>query len=275
MTYMTIDNLDDLFDSSLDTTQTTFALNLSSKSIDLSEAHRIAGVLSGRKVNLLTLTHSKLTREALSVIAKALESVNYEISIYLNSNKIDDVGAIALAESLKNKKIQTLSLDGNEIGDQGAKALAAALKINQKVTLFLQDNKIGPTGAEALVKAWATHTSTRSIDLSKNRLGDEGARRIAEVLAKNSGKITSLYLRYNGIGLKGDLALAKYLPAQVEDVVYRVQRLNYAEYSEKHPIMAGALGMISLICLPLIFFLPFQTFDEDIPGLVNQRVNKL
>lgn len=267
MSYIDIKDLSDSYDPIVNATYTISI----SEEIGLEGANKIAGLFNGRKISQLTLHNANLSSESVAVIAKALESVNSHITVFMSDNKIDDAGAKALAEALKNKNVGLLSLDGNEIGDEGARALAATLSANKTTYLFLKNNKIGPSGAEALTKAWATRSYT--IDLSGNQLGDEGAKRVALALQATPGKVQTLYLKNNGIGLEGDLALAEHLPHSVKDITYRTEKLPYEEYSKRHPHLTGFLA---LVFFPFsLFTLPFMDFDEDVPGLINARVHTL
>lgn len=270
MTYIEINDLSETYDPMANV---SYSIVLNSKEIGSEEANKIAGLLNGRHVTRLCLTKTKISPDSMIIIAKALQSADCAISVFLNNNKIDDIGAKVLSESLKNTKIRILSLEDNEIGDEGAKVLAAALSVDKSASLYLKNNRIGPAGAEALTKVWATRTSQYTIDLSGNQIGDEGAKRVALALQATPGKVQTLYLKNNGIGLAGDLALAEYLPHTVKEVTYRTEKLSYEEYSKKHPHL---IGFLVLILFPFsLFTLPFMKFDEDVPGLINARVHIL
>ena len=85
--------------------------------------------------------------------------------------------------------LQQLSIRYHCIGDIGAKFLSSSLRNNYILTyLDLERNRIGPSGCEAL----ATHLLLRSrsgskiclktLLLSYNRIGDEGATALAQVI---------------------------------------------------------------------------------------------
>ena len=76
------------------------------------------------------------------------------VSIDLSSGKIDDAGAIRLAEALKsNSSLKELNLDYNQIGGAGAAAIGEALKTNAALTrLGIGYNQIGDAGAAAINK---------------------------------------------------------------------------------------------------------------------------
>ncbi len=262
MSHIDITDLSDRFDL---LANVDYSINLKNDSIGLSEANKIAGLLNGRKVTNLTLRETQISDEALEVIAKALEKVSNTIYIYLDENNIDDVGASVLAKALKNKNVRTLSLNNNRISDAGAICLAASLHNNKDLALSLTKNKIGAIGAEALVKAWSYHSYTSLIDLSDNNIGNEGAKKIALALKDHPGKIKTLWLRRNEIGLEGDKALAEHLPSSVKEVVYRTKKVNFAEFSQKHPYLAAFTTLFTL------GIAPFMKFDEDIEGLIHQR----
>ena len=74
----------------------------------------------------------------------------------LGDNNVGDKGAELLRDSLKGTKCEltVLYLDFNKIGDIGAKHLSDAIKDNCKLTwLHLGRNNIGDQGAEYLSNA--------------------------------------------------------------------------------------------------------------------------
>ena len=262
MSHIDITDLSDRFDP---LANVDYSININKCSIGLSEANKIVGLLNGRKITSLTLREAAISDEALDVIAQALEKVTSSIHVYLDENNMGDAGACALAQALKNKNVKTLNLSNNRISDAGAVCLAASLLNNKNTSLSLTKNKIGAIGAEALVKAWSYHSNTSLIDLSDNNIGDVGAKRIALALKDHPGKVKTLWLRRNEIGLEGDKALAQHLPSSVKEVVYRTKKVSFEEYSKKHPYIATATVLITL------GMAAFMKFDEDIEGLIHQR----
>ncbi|KAL7462609.1 hypothetical protein ACHAXS_002991 [Conticribra weissflogii] len=73
-------------------------------------------------------------------------------------------------------------------------------------TLDLSRNDLGPDGASALAAALEQNMTVTSIKLNGNSLGDQGAIAISKCLRDNIS-ITSIELRENGIGNTGAIAL--------------------------------------------------------------------
>mmetsp|Transcript_17902 Transcript_17902/g.17222 ORF Transcript_17902/g.17222 Transcript_17902/m.17222 type:complete len:158 (-) Transcript_17902:249-722(-) len=85
----------------------------------------------------------------------------------------------------------------------GARLIATSLSNNRSLTyLDLERNKIGPSGCEALAShliLQPIHGATlKTLLLSYNRVGDEGAKALAEVLKCNKS-LTNLSLKNNNI----------------------------------------------------------------------------
>ena len=76
--------------------------------------------------------------------------------------------------------------------------------------LWLNDNKIGDTGAKAIAEALKVNAVLTVLDLQVNQIGDEGAKAIAEGLKVNA-VLTVLDLQINKIGDKGAKAISKSL----------------------------------------------------------------
>lgn len=110
-----------------------------------------------------------------------------------------------LADGGAFERVLRLTIRGS-LGDAGAEALATALskRKNPLVSLNVGGNGIGATGASALASALA---GCRSLALTSNEVGDEGASAIAKVKALSS--LESLFLTDNGLSDDGVSALAR------------------------------------------------------------------
>lgn len=211
-----------------------------------------------------TLTYSNLTQIANFMGGREIECLN------LSDTGITDKGAEILSDGIKTcTALRRCDLSHNLISDTGAKALAPRIR-ETGADFSLYHNQIGPEGGEALVDAWAQDRSTTRVDLSNNRLGDKGARRIAETLGQHAGRIRHLDLQKNGITMTGDRHLTTHLPRKIE-VTYRYERIPFGVYSDRHPYMTSFLLLLFFPLFPLYIFLPFMKFDEPIKGLVTRE----
>ena len=97
-----------------------------------------------------------------------------------------------------NTSVKTLDLNHNLLGDAGEKALAEMLGGNGAESsgtvnttlehVNLKGCSIGPVGAQHLAQALCVNTSVKTLKLSYNPLGDEGARALAEMLGGNGAE---------------------------------------------------------------------------------------
>lgn len=102
-----------------------------------------------------------------------------------------------------NWRLSNLALDNNRIGDVGSVELSAAAWLPALACLHASGCNIGPRGLRALLRSGALR-GLRRLDLSENRLGDDGAAAIASTPLPN---LRELALSVNGIGRPGALAL--------------------------------------------------------------------
>lgn len=137
-------------------------------------------------------------------------------SLNLVCYEIGNYGATLLAAGLRqNQSIQIINLSFNDIGDQGFEALAAALIFNQtlKELIIEQGNegeKISVAGAKKIAETFKKNASLSKLDLTRNRLGDEGLIELASGLKDNCA-LASLNLKENGIHLEAVEKFAKIL----------------------------------------------------------------
>lgn len=143
-----------------------------------------------------------------------------------DSRRLGDIGARALSGPLRNAPaVRSLSLDGNAVAEAGARALAWALEgpragagagagaphAATACALSLRSNCLGAPGARALLRPVLLGTlALSSLDLSGNRLGDEGAEAVAEALsaAPAAQALRSLGLANNRVSAAGVETLA-------------------------------------------------------------------
>jgi len=238
-------------------------IQLSNVTIKREDAEKIVGLLQGRFVESLAISHAQFEEGALETIAQAIGKINHEILIYLTESQIDDNGAKHLAEALKNKKLFHLDLSHNNIGNDGAIALAKAWRINNIWGLKLTHNQIGSEGAYELAKAFSSYPfHYKTFDLSYNLLGDRGAEAVA--LALPRAKDLTVRLIGNQIGLEGDMALAKYLAVPKTEIVYQSEEVDIKTLVTLDPSQALRIIQDNKKDLSA---LQTRTFTVEKPGL--------
>ena len=170
----------------------------------LSEALKVNFFLTN-----LDLGWNSIGEDGAACLSQAL-SVNSSLTyLDLSCNSIGVGGAVCLSQALAtNSSLINLDLSGNGIGDDGAASLFRALTANSSLTnLNLSSNFICESVTSCLVQAFPAISLT-SLDLSVNRIGDDGAVWLSKALVANSS-LTYLNLRSNPIGVSGHAALIK------------------------------------------------------------------
>jgi Ran GTPase-activating protein (RanGAP) involved in mRNA processing and transport len=151
-------------------------------------------------------------------------------ALVLPQNRITSEGIRHLSAGLLiHAALHTLDLSGNACGDHGSECLAVLVCSSPALrVLNLRSNGIGPTGAAVLAAALVPFAqdecsngapSTRrcgvalaELDLSRNRIGDAGARSFAAALGERACALRSLDLSCNVITSRGARRLAAALP---------------------------------------------------------------
>jgi len=154
----------------------------------------------------LNLEKNQVTDDALCSMAEsgALDVTSLE-SINLRFNKIGSRGAQALASCACFPTLKWVNLKMNSVGDDGAIAFAERLQPNSVMRLLNLRRQMPPLTDRAAV-AFATmlkHNSTlEQLRLRQNRIGDDGARALANQLADHVGRLQTL-----GLGARFELDL--------------------------------------------------------------------
>ena len=135
----------------------------------------------------LTFARPETAGSDTNVVAKKNGAVSQNKQTF---RPIGDIGTIRLSEALRyNSRLLYLDLSGNQIGSIGAMELAKAL--------FRNDNHTGH---------FISSTTLQSLNLSRNHIGDEGARSFADALRFNS-TLRHFDLSCNAVSIRGITAL--------------------------------------------------------------------
>lgn len=187
----------------------------------------------------------------------------------LNDVAVDWIAAAIRSNSVKHRSLAQVNLSNNQIGDRGAIELSKIAREIPNLRISLKKNQIGSCGAIEFVKSIASGNSQYSVDLSRNRIGNEGAEKLSENLARCRGKINRLDLSHNSITLQGDQAMAKLLPRSIE-VTYRAEKISFQQWGDRHPYMLMFLAVF-LFPVFLVMALIQPDMEEPIPGLITPR----
>lgn len=181
-------------------------------SLTLVDAKAISTMLSNAPaLSECRLTAFNVEYEELCVLLDGLKSDSCKLpKLQLSCMNIGNEGACYLADVLSNnEELVTLSLVNDKIRDSGAISLAEMLKQNSNIEILALDhNKFGPKGTAAITDVLSSHNeSLRKLYLWGNRIQDEGAYKIAQMLTENS------ILETVGVGKFGEAGLNAFAAA--------------------------------------------------------------
>ncbi|XP_067833222.1 NACHT, LRR and PYD domains-containing protein 3-like [Heptranchias perlo] len=155
------------------------------------------------KCQELRLGSNKLGDSGVKLLSAALRNPDCKIQeLQLCGNDLTDSCSEDLSSALStNWSLTVLNMGNNKLGDSGVKLLSAALrnpdcKIQE---LGLCDNDLSDSSTEDLSSALSAKRSLTVVDLSYNKLGDSGVKRLSAALSNPDCKIQKLHL--DGIGL--------------------------------------------------------------------------
>jgi len=123
------------------------------------------------------------------------------IKLHLQSNSITEKGAEYLAEMLRyNPAILKLGLDYNQIGDKGVDKICSALNLNENTrlkALYLDSNKITDDGACYLAELLQSNQSLIGFTLAINDISDSGVQQLIQTLIDSNPRITGFNIFSN------------------------------------------------------------------------------
>nr|CCG20353.1 Ran GTPase activating protein 2 [Solanum tarijense] len=130
------------------------------------------------------------------VLCKALSKHENLTEIYLSYLNLEDEGAIAIANALKDSapSVAVLEMAGNDITAEAASAIASCIAAKQLLAkLSLGENELKDEGAIQIAKALEGHSHLIEVDMSSNALRRAGARVLAQtVLHKDEFKLLNV-----------------------------------------------------------------------------------
>lgn len=145
--------------------------------------------------------------EAGMVLSKTLSAFSDLTEIYLSYLNLEDEGAEALAQALKESapSLEVLDISGNDITAKSAASLAACIAAKQFLSrLNLAENELKDEGAILIGKALEEgHGQLQEVDLSTNLIRRAGARLLAQAVVHKPGfkllNINGNYISDEGI----------------------------------------------------------------------------
>ncbi|KAL9279991.1 RAN GTPase-activating protein 2 [Arabidopsis thaliana] len=136
----------------------------------------------------LDLRDNMFGTEAGVSLSKTLSSFKQMTELYLSYLNLEDEGAIAIVNALKESAspIEVLEMAGNDITVEAASAIAACVAAKQDLNkLNLSENELKDEGCVQIANCIEEgHSKLQSIDMSTNYIRRAGARALAHVVVK-------------------------------------------------------------------------------------------
>lgn len=172
----------------------------------------VESMASNSCVSTLWFDDCAITAEGAAILASLLKRNTIVKSLSLLRNKIGAIGMKHLCQAMKsNSSISHLTVTYAGIGDDGGIALGLTLMEISKtlVCLNISGNKIGESFS-IICKGLMNNKTMTHLNLADNKIADNGATTMAEVLKKNKTLI-SLNLTSNKITSTGAIILGEAL----------------------------------------------------------------
>ena len=197
-------------------------LNLNRCNITDSGAEKLMAALKNcRHLIELSLVRNNIGCEGAECLAKSIKSWGSDhplLELNLNRCNIIDSGAGQLMVALKNcRHLNKLDLSDNNIESEGADCLAESIRSWGQDTplqqLWLLRCNIEGSGAEKLMEALKECRRLKDIDMTHNKIGSTGAKKLAESI-KSWGPdpvLTHLHLEDCSIDASGCIPLIEAL----------------------------------------------------------------
>jgi len=138
----------------------------------------------------LDLRDNMFGAEAGVALSKVIPAYTDLTEIYLSYLNLEDDGAEALANALKESapSLEILDLAGNDITAEGAVSVAACISSKQFLTkINLSENELKDEGVALISKALEVGCQLIEVDLSTNSITWSGAKLVAEAVVGKPG----------------------------------------------------------------------------------------
>lgn len=172
------------------------------------------------------------------------------LSSFLNGNRnlrsLDLSGARFDAKALqeirsffeKNRSLLVLNLGDNEcVGDEGAEIVVSSTLHNEKGalrTLSMQGCGLGHQGSASIANLLCCCPSLRTLELSKNKIGDVGVELLAQSIKSTSCQLEILGLNSVELGDRGVLILADAVNTNRSLISLSLQNNFVTSFGAKH-----------------------------------------
>ena len=201
-------------------------------------------------ISILNLSKCSLTHHVADELSQFVRGSRQLHSLILHGNNIEVQFLISLAKGIKDcKSLQLLDVGRNAFGDEGCLALSQALHHNTSLTeLHMAETCTGSTGLARLAVSLRQNINTHLsvLDLSRNVIGDKGAKDLRELLLFNTS-LQWLQLRDNQIGRSGAMSLASALETHNHTLRHLDLRKNQIDSQTKKTLKEVASNRLNVL----------------------------
>ena len=166
------------------------ALMLQSNKINNDTLNCVFDYISDNKIFDLNLDNNNISDIDMYKICEFISNSTSLISLSLESNDINEMGAFILFICINNMNstsaLVDLSLRNNCINNKGMFELATNFNQNNLTSLNISMNEIGPIGIIALCDVLKDNKKLIILDVSFNYIGNEGLVAIGKMLKTNN-----------------------------------------------------------------------------------------
>lgn len=237
-------------------------LYLSSSDLgDIGVCRLANGLCGNASLCELFLSYNRISNVGARFLAESLLTSSI-IILHLDGNLIADDGAACLGNLLEVLCIEDLSLDNNIITGQGITVIASSLYHNAHLTkISLSGNPLEDHGAELIAAALRTNACIRELSLSSALITAEGAQWIFDALVANTG-LCKLIMSKNPFGPRGAQFVSRALK---ENNALEILHLNECKLGDE-----GASLIASTLCQSSLRALELRDNDiHDHGGFVS------
>ena len=190
-------------------------LNLADNSISDFCMHSVKGILKAcDKLKSFNLASNMISGEGLELflddVISNTELRHLDLGVVdgsMRKNSLGIQGAVCVSALLiKNKVIESLSINDNDLGPDGGECIGIALSQNDTLqVLKVAENDLKSEGAIPIIK---NATNLTQLSLAKNFMKSDVGKPISKLL-KHSNVLSKLHLEFNELGVAGCKWIAK------------------------------------------------------------------
>lgn len=152
---------------------------------------------NNRQVHALWLKRNPLRPQGTKLVAEMLEKNTYlQVLDLVNCGILDEgVGHLVKGGAFSHCSLRHLYLNSNGITEVGARSIATALSHNNKeglISLFLACNRLGDEGALIIAEVLRVNKRLTRLSLASNHIGPVGVKAVADALSQSPLELLDL-----------------------------------------------------------------------------------